>query len=160
MGHQKEPPRPPATLSIDEEFAALEQEIDRITALPPSGVRDMTGVLSALQALKLEWDKRAESRFDQPVWRRRIDQALATALGKVLQAGQTVDRHGNLGFHLEGDAVAKYGTPVVGAVLDGLEQQFLDKWVKQPADPANPKAVEPADIGGVLSLLLRDKLKK
>jgi hypothetical protein len=114
----------------------------------------------ALAGLKSEWDKRLEGRFDQPVWRRRIDEAISKALANILQAGQTIDRHGNLGFALDSEQVKEHVVPVVDTALEGLEQKFLDKWVKKPGEPDKKPEVDAADLGGLLSLLVRPKLKK
>ncbi len=147
--------------SIDDEFAELQKEIERVTTLPAQGSPNVDAIVAALQAMKVEWDKKVAQRFDRPVWLRRMDEAIALALSKILTAGQTMDRHGNLGFQLEGETVKKLATPVVDAALDGLERAFVDKWVKKPGEPeAQPKKVEASDLGGILSLLLRDKINK
>jgi len=146
--------------SIDDEFAELEKELDRLTALPPTGVRDTSGIVLALGALKQTWDKRLETRFDRPVWQRKIDEAIARALSQILQAGQTIDRHGNLGFALDAAQVKEHAAPVVSSVMDGLEQEFMDKWVKKPAEPGKAPEVDAKDLGGLLSMLLRPQLKK
>jgi hypothetical protein len=149
--------------SIDDEFAELQKEIERVSALAPT-VGASAGVMSliqALQGLKAHWDQKLQQRFDGPKWRRKVDEAIGIALAKILQVGQSVDRQGNLGFHLGGDTLTKAAQPVVEAALGGLEQAFVDKWLPKPGEPQPQaqKKIEASDLGGILALLLRDKIK-
>jgi hypothetical protein len=147
--------------SIDDEFAELQKEIERVSTIAPTAASsNVAGIINALTGLKKHWDEKTATRFDGPKWRRRVDEAIGAALAKLLQVGQSVDRQGNLGFQLGGDTLTNVAKPVVSAALDGLEQAFVDKWVPKPGDGQAQKKIEASDLGGILALLLRDKINK
>lgn len=143
--------------SIDDEFAALEAEIARLTQEAPKTPKDGAGIVQALEALKAEW---AQKTGDRPDWRRRVDEAITRAIDRVLQAGQAVDAHGNLAFTLDGQAVQTEGREVLHTLVDGLAQAFVDKWQDKPGEPPpENRTFDATDLAGLVSLFIRPKLK-
>jgi hypothetical protein len=153
--------------SIDEEFAALEAEMARLTAATPKTPEDNAGLVKALEALKADWLAKSAERT---AWRRRVDEAMARAIDRTLAAGQAVDAHGNLKFKLDNEAVQKEGRQVLEAVVEGLAGAFMEKWAAKPegdapakpdgAAPAASKTFDATDLAGLIALLVKPKLKK
>jgi hypothetical protein len=144
--------------SLDEEFAALEAELQRLTATPPTSPADAQSLAGLLYALHAEWQKRAAERPDRPRWQKRIDDTLQAAVTKVLGAGHTINAAGELGYKLDTAAAQAALPEVVGAVQEGLTQAFVDKWTAPRPEGGKP-AVDASDVGAVLAMLFGHKVK-
>jgi hypothetical protein len=118
---------PDVLRALDEEFAELTQELQRINSLPQGRVRH-----DNIEALRAQWRARAAARSDLPPWRRRLDEALELAIERVLldsrdKAIASGGEGANLNLQLDGDAMMRHGVPVLHALLEGLQQALNDK---------------------------------
>ncbi len=126
--------------SIDDEFAELEQEIARITALPAGSSGEQ---LALLEALRQVWTRRADERDDdRPHWLKRVDEAIARGLERIVAQSRTIDSRGALGtqIRLDGETLKKEAGPVVNALLQGLGETLLLSLVQAKQQKAeNPE---------------------
>ncbi len=111
---------------LDAEFAELEVEIQRISALPQASAPEKVALLDELRR---KWKERLASKSNEdeeakPKWRQQIDKALEGAIGEILD-DQQVDIDGNLSFSLDNDTVQKHAPKVMQALAAGLGQAMM-----------------------------------
>ena len=126
--------------SIEDEFSELEKEIARITALPAGSSSEQ---LALLQALREVWTRRADERDDdRPIWLKRVDEAIARGLERIIAQSRTIDSRGALGTQvkLDGETLKREAGPLVNALVVGLGETLLQSLMqaKQQKD-ANPE---------------------
>ncbi len=143
MSEDKKVPDASVQKSIDEEFAELEREIARITALPAGRTDEQLALLNALRAA---WAERTggEARAE---WQKRVEAALGSAIERVIADGHAVDAKGNMTFKVDAAALKKSAAPVWSALIDGLQhalQQKMDSMPKAPSKPQDSAEKPPA----------------
>jgi hypothetical protein len=155
------PAEPMKVLSIDEEFAELEAELERITALPIAGGGEANQAFQALDQLRRKWLERTAARADAEGWKARVERACAEAFDRLLRLAHGIDAEGNLRFDLNQKSLGKHAGPLVGTAVESLADDFLKRWAPKDAAPAEtPRQVGPEDVAGLLAAILRPRPKK
>jgi outer membrane protein OmpA-like peptidoglycan-associated protein len=110
---------------IDEEFAELERELERLRELPVQTPREQQQALATYEAVKREWEARIAAHPDQPEWQKRAQAALTDAIGSVLRDQKSFGLDGKFTFQLDQQELKKHAAPVLDAVLQGLLTSLL-----------------------------------
>jgi hypothetical protein len=110
---------------IDEEFAALTRELDRLAGQPRKTSKEQETVVAAVEKLQAEWRRKLAEHPDRPEWQKRVQQALAAALGTLARDDKSFGLDGKLTLKLDGETLKKHGAPVVDALLGGLIHSLL-----------------------------------
>jgi hypothetical protein len=146
--------------SIEEEFAELDAELKRISALPVETPEQRNGLLLALENLRAEWlEKGRALPADAPPWRRAVDDAITVGFDGIIG---DLQRGGVPGyqFNLSNELVMRHLKPVFDALTDGLKQNLVTKFGKRPPPGAPPPKVDAADVAGMLVTLFGPNKKK
>jgi hypothetical protein len=110
---------------IDEEFAELERELQRLREMPVQTPREQQAALRSYEQLKREWDARIAAHPDQPEWQKRAQAALTDAIGNVLRDQKSFGLDGKFTFQLDQNELKKHGAPILDAVLQGVLTSLL-----------------------------------
>lgn len=140
----------PAVLAeIEAEFAAITQEIQRISAMPrSSGTRKA----EMLKAIRGDWEKRAAERSpDRPEWRKRLDAALDQAIDKMLVDSLVDLPDGSVAFQLNSNTMQSEAPPLLKALLDGIIATWQEKLKPAPGQAPSPFAGIVTSLGQVLA---------
>ena len=146
--------------SIEEEFAELSTELERIAALPLRTREQQNALLMALESLRDGWQKKGRASANVPEWRRLVDDAIAAAFDSVLGEVRATagDADGNV--RLDPQMVQRHLRPVFDAVADGLRRTLVQKFGKPQPPGAPPAQVDAADVAAILLTLFGPTKKK
>lgn len=140
--------------SIAEEFADLERELQRLTALPTGTEEQRNALALALRLMGDEWRKKTAARGEVPEWRRRFDDSVAQAIDGLLQDGVGPAPDGSNQFHADSALVVRHLQPVMAALTEGLKSNLVSKFAKRPDGPtAPPPKVDLVDVAGIFATL-------
>jgi hypothetical protein len=146
--------------SIEEEFAELDAELKRISALPLRTREQQNTLVLALESLRDSWQKKARARPDLPEWRRLVDDAIAAAFDSVLGEVRTSAGDADGKVRLDPQMLQRHLRPVLDAVADGLRRNLVQKFGKPQPPGAPPPEVDTADVAAILLTLFGPTKKK
>ncbi|MCA1664381.1 MAG: hypothetical protein LC659_08960 [Myxococcales bacterium] len=147
--------------SIDEEFAELDAELERIAAMPLRTREQQNALLMALESLRDGWHEKGRARGDAPTWRRVVDEAIAVAFDGVLAEVRAGAGDAGGVVRLEPQMLQRHMRPVLDAVADGLRQNLVHKFGGKAQLPgAPPPEVDGADVAAILLTLFGPTKKK
>lgn len=108
---------------IEQEFAELTAEIEKINALPALGAPEKAAMI---ETLRTSWHARHENKPERPQWRKTVDQAVDNAVDAVLRDSVEVDVDGNVLFNLKPDALGPHGKPLMNAAAIALRAKLTE----------------------------------
>jgi len=130
---------PTVLAEIEAEFAAIANEIQRISTLPANLAPKKPAMLTALRA---EWQQKAEARDpNRPEWRKSLDAALDRAIDKLVADSLVELPDGQLAFEMNNQALQSEAPPIMKALLAGVTAMLQDKL--KPAPGATPSPWSP-----------------
>ena len=131
---------------LDEDFRALEAELERIATLPDVDTQE---ALEKILELRSQWEKN-DAVQHRPEWRDRVDRAFREVLEKLVgramqnetQSDQTtfnldksaLEQHG-----LDQDFFKRHGPPILTAFAETLSKMLVPGQPDQPPTPPPPK---------------------
>lgn len=126
---------------LEEDFATLQADLDRIAAIPHSLGNAASTALDQIIA---------EGRADTGRPDSAVGHAFQEALYRVMRESSVTDMHGNLGFNIDKRSIAVHGAPVFAEVVGVVQSQvqsFLDDLtqnvVAAPPTTAAPTTAAP-----------------
>jgi len=131
---------------LDEDFRALEADLDRIATLPDVDTQE---ALEKILELRAQWEEN-DAVQHRPEWRDRVDRAFREVLEKLVgramqnetQLGQTefrLDKSALEQYGLNQDFLKRHGPPILTAFADTLSKMLVPGQPDQPPPPAPPK---------------------
>jgi hypothetical protein len=150
---------------LEEEFAELQKEVDRITAQPTiTGptvqATTSSNLIAALRALREEQAKKAAERGGPQTPQSRLDEALLAGLDRLITDGQVVDGAGNVSFRLDPAILKQQLKLVLYELINVLKGSLLSRFATKAAEtmvmsklPAPDPAAPNQPRHGTLTLL-------
>jgi hypothetical protein len=142
---------PPKVLSIDEEFAELARDLEKLRGLPQTTPEQKAHLQMVIEAMKQRWIEHVEKIGRQP-WRAKIDQAITDAFDGVITESAKIGPMGTVDFRLAPDAIQRHFAPLLGVAISGLQQRLVQRFKAPPAGGSPPK-VDGADMAAILATL-------
>jgi hypothetical protein len=146
--------------SIEEEFAQLNTELERIAALPLRTPEQQNALVVALESLRDAWQQKGKGQPGLPEWRRVVDAAIGTAFDGVLGELRAAASAGHGKLQLDAQLLQRHLKPVLDEIANGLRRNLVQKFGTPPPPGAPPLEVEAADVAGILLTLFGPPPKK
>lgn len=133
---------------LDEDFRALEEELDRIATLPDVDTQE---ALEKILELRTQWEQN-DAVQHRPEWRDRVDRAFREVLEKLVgRAMQNETQSGQTAFSLDKSTLEQYGLdrnffqrhgpPILTAFAETMSKMLVPGQPEELPTPPPPKVV-------------------